>query len=633
VSRDRSWRHAAAFAAFTLLAIAQTWPLAAHLSTHLPGTHVGDNAAFAWNIWWMRQAIERPGVSFFTTDAIFKPDGVSLVLHTHTALGAAAVAPLRIDAITACNLLVIVCVALNGFTAYALANLLGGSHSAAMLAGVLFLGAPPLTTRLMGHFNLLYAWTLVAAIALTIAASRRRTSMAWTVAGAAVGVVAWADYYLFVYTIALLGIVALAYRPHWRVTRHRRPNNLVRSVSIGFLTVVLMIGMVVLISGGFVLHLATLEISMRSATNIFTIAWAIAIACVLATWRIEISRTSGAGLEWKKIALAATACALVMAPLALHAAMLVASGDYVAPAPLWRSAPPGADLLTFVLGPPWHSLIGPGVRDAYDAMHIDVMEMSGWLGAIGPVLAIIASRQYRGEPAVRAVRIATLVFLVWSLGAFLHIAGVNIGLLLPQQVGRFVPIVSNVRMPTRALIIVSLAIALLAARWARDRRQGIVWLMCALVFVEQLAAPLPLAALTAREVDRELALLPGGVVLELPFGYRDGFGSSGHFDASVMLAQMVHGHPIVGGFVARLPPRIAAKYTSNKTLEAVRRVSVREQAALPSCAESLRDLNELGVRYIIAPREGFAPWLGSIPLTGKGADESRELYELGTRCP
>src|ERR1700704_472299 len=82
-------RHMAAAVGFVALAVAWTFPLSFHLSTHLPGGAVGDNAVFLWNFWWMRTALGS-GADFFYTTYLFAPAGVDLTLHTHTALAAFA---------------------------------------------------------------------------------------------------------------------------------------------------------------------------------------------------------------------------------------------------------------------------------------------------------------------------------------------------------------------------------------------------------------------------------------------------------------------------------------------------------------------------------------------------------------
>src|SRR5712691_261132 len=86
-------RHLACAAGFVALAIAWSFPLVLHLSTHLPGPAIGDNAVFLWNFWWMRAALASH-IGFFHTTYLFAPVGTDLTLHTHTALPAFASATL-----------------------------------------------------------------------------------------------------------------------------------------------------------------------------------------------------------------------------------------------------------------------------------------------------------------------------------------------------------------------------------------------------------------------------------------------------------------------------------------------------------------------------------------------------------
>ena len=85
--------------AFVALAGVWTFPLALRMATNLPGAAPGDNVAFAWNFWWMRQALTTTGVTFFHTDRLFAPFGIDLTLHTHTALPAFVGATLLVRSI------------------------------------------------------------------------------------------------------------------------------------------------------------------------------------------------------------------------------------------------------------------------------------------------------------------------------------------------------------------------------------------------------------------------------------------------------------------------------------------------------------------------------------------------------
>src|SRR5262245_51637990 len=70
------------------LALAHTYPLGWHLTSHLAGLGLGDNASFLWNVWWMREALSSPQYEWSHSPFLLAPFGASLVLHTHTALTA-----------------------------------------------------------------------------------------------------------------------------------------------------------------------------------------------------------------------------------------------------------------------------------------------------------------------------------------------------------------------------------------------------------------------------------------------------------------------------------------------------------------------------------------------------------------
>ena len=98
--------HLLAATAFAALAIVWTWPLPAHLTTHVLGAGFSDNANFLWNFWWMREALGS-SERFFSTPYLFAPFGTDLTLHTHTALNAFAGATLleRLPPLAAMNVI------------------------------------------------------------------------------------------------------------------------------------------------------------------------------------------------------------------------------------------------------------------------------------------------------------------------------------------------------------------------------------------------------------------------------------------------------------------------------------------------------------------------------------------------
>ena len=84
----RTSPYAAAWAVlglFVLLALVLTWPLAAHLSTRLPGTATWafDESTFAWNIWYFKHALLDLQTSPLHSNLIWFPLGIDLILYTY----------------------------------------------------------------------------------------------------------------------------------------------------------------------------------------------------------------------------------------------------------------------------------------------------------------------------------------------------------------------------------------------------------------------------------------------------------------------------------------------------------------------------------------------------------------------
>src|SRR5947208_1261730 len=161
MSRSSAAAHAGPLALFAALAIGWTWPLAAHFSDAIPG-NPGDNYGFVWNLWWARTALDTPGLAYFRTNYLFFPFGIDMVGQSHIALpGLVAATLLRpLTIVTAHNVLLLAFVFANMACMYALAWDLTKHVRASMVAAVVFGLSPYLGAHLVGHFELMAAWTL-----------------------------------------------------------------------------------------------------------------------------------------------------------------------------------------------------------------------------------------------------------------------------------------------------------------------------------------------------------------------------------------------------------------------------------------------------------------------------------------
>jgi hypothetical protein len=165
---------AAVFLLFALLAIAGTWPLLSHLSTHITD-HFGDGALHMWNTWWVGQALAR-GQSPFFTDAIFYPNGVSLVTQNFAwfhILPSLLLEPFTND-IAAFNIAVLLNLVLCGVVAFWVMLQLCGDARAALLGGAIYMLWPYRIDRLDLPNTLATYWIPLFLLFLLYSVQRRQ---------------------------------------------------------------------------------------------------------------------------------------------------------------------------------------------------------------------------------------------------------------------------------------------------------------------------------------------------------------------------------------------------------------------------------------------------------------------------
>jgi hypothetical protein len=637
--------HAAALAVFTALAIVQTWPLAASLSSAVPGEVAGDNLGFVWNFWWARDVLASPDVFLFTP-FLLHPYGAPLVLHTHVALQAFLGATIlgALSPVAAYNATILYCDVLNGFCAYLLAHRITRAWGPSTLAGLMFGAGTYFAAHTLGHLNLLAGWLLpLAAIAANALAARRA---AWRIVacGLILGAAAYASYYYAVY-IAVLYAAVLAFgwfHGEVRIRASGRFDGLQWTLLL-LLVVATGAAATIALTGGFVVTIAGQRVSATSGVNLRTFAWLAAAVFAWRRWRPAISWSlnvtparifgdAGALLLAGFVALA------LAAPLVVAAAQLIASGGYVAPEIRWRSGPSGIDLVSLVAGNPYHPLWGSWSRALQEGLRIDVVERSAWLGLVPCVVIAIAWRRLTAQRSARLWLFLGGLFLLWALGPWLLVLGINTALPLPQSLLQLVPILSNARVPSRAMVVVTLAAAVLFAvaldrlRWSRATTA----ILGVALVVDLLAAPIPMLQVDAPAPYLVLETLPPGGVLELPAGYRDGFHERGGLNAEAVYHQTLHHHPIVGGFVARMPPAVAARYAANRLLDRLFDLSERDGSGTDaSCVSSAAaDLAALDVSYVMLDTRTARPALQQfarecLPVRLVTTDGRRELLSIG----
>jgi hypothetical protein len=663
------WRHGLVLLFFLFLPLATTWPLAAHLGTHVPGEFAGDNLSTLWSFWWMRQALASSDVEFWRTTLLFYPGGVDLVQHTHTALNALIGATVLggVSEITALNVVLLGVLTLAGFGTYLLAWDITGHRGASIVAGVFFCASPFFAVRLLGHFNLVSAWGLpffawvwlralrtdadadagadVNANANASASGIKASGAYAIAAGVVLAAIAYSDYYYLVYSL-LFAVCVLALR-RMRIRWERSASTAsfawtwIDSALVVLIVIAIVLHTAIVMTGGFTWHIAGARISMRNGLNVRTVAWVLAL--VLAwrriTLRPRVERVVANGSIVRDAGLLAVALivfALASWPLIQHTLQILQRGEYVELDKRWHSAPIGVDPLAVLFGNPFHPLYGAASRAVYAWAEIDRLEQIAWFGVPAMIILIAQRRGWRrlsphpypsptgegfeksspspagegagGEgtnlardamaPMARLWIGIAAIFGVWALGPYLRILGTHTGLWLPASLTQYVPILSSARMPSRAMVMVYLSVAVLLsiALAARQRATGrppragadagVMLAIVVVILIDFAAQPIALYRIDRPALFQQLAAMPPGAVCALPLGLRDGIGELGRFEHRALADQMIHGKPIIGGFIARLPKPVFQQHEQAPIIGSLLRLSSGE--ALPE-ADLARD--------------------------------------------
>jgi hypothetical protein len=669
-------KHAGVTAMFALLAVAWTWPRGLHLSDAVPG-HPGDNYSFIWNLWWMRHVLETPGLAYVHPQYLFYPFGTTIADHPHTALPALAAATLlrSTSVVAAQNLLLIAYIFANMTAMYALvwsiptgaeavddsrpdpgtdpnagrqrAAAAGRRRRAAIFAAVMFGLSPYIAVHLLGHFDLVAAWVLPLFALFFGRALERRSTREAAAAGVVLGATAYIAYYYVVY----LWFLAVVYAGAWsvRLTPGRRPgaaSPATAPLRSGFAFVALacaVAAIAIVITGGGVLVVGPLSVSARQPQNALSVLWICAAGWAVSTWRptVRVHEAFHGALRRATAALgiAGIVFAAVAAPLFWQAARLMARGEYVTPRYFWRSAPHGVDLLAPLAGHPLHPLLHGVSERAYRAMQSDYVEAVAWLGAVPLLLIVaIARRPATARGAAGAARIwsaVAIAFFLWSLGPYLLIGGFDTGLKLPQILGRFLPLVANARMPGRAMVGVYMSLAVLIALAmsgparlpAWFRRPSVGWLLIALMAVEYWDAPIALTRLDRPAVYEALAHAPPGAVCEVPFGVGDGLSTGvGWQDRRVLYYATVHEHPLVGGYIGRMPLEAVARYGAMPVAAALLQLS--DGHALAHADFGAPAPCAYLVVHRLTTSAALHDYIQRLPVDRLAADPDQELYRF-----
>ncbi len=628
---------------YGLLAVVLTWPLATQITTHVPGsdTWAYDEYTFLWNIWYFKHALIDQLSTPLHTDLLFYPVGMGLVMYTFNLLAAALALPLHLatgNIPLASNLVNLASTALAGYGTFLLVLYL--------------LRRPPVNSEqspVNGHSSPatfhLPPFTLPAAFIAGLIYAFASSRMVYLALGHYMIVTTqWLPFFLLYFVRTL--------------DRWRSRDALIAGI---FAALCLLTDM------------------------LYGVLIALMAGVLLLDWWLGYRRQRRAGqiaeaVPWTRalgrLASMVAVAALLSAPLLIPTVREGLDADYAVEG--WgMSDQLSADLVGLVTPTDLHPLWGDDWEATLRAVQtgesrfrdVNTVFIGYATLALAVLGAIVAGR--RGRPWLAIALIA----FVLALGPLLQINGqslynldgLEVTVPLPYILLHYIPFVQGFRAPNRFSLVLLQALAVLAgygaawllvkvagarsehkltqarsgdrpkqgeARWLRTDRPerggalrrtlaiALAILLSAAVLFEHLAAPMPLTDARVPAPYRDLARAPeGGAVLQLPMGWRNGFGVFGAEDTRVEWYQTVHGRPILSGNTSRNPAFKFEYFERLPLLQAITGIEMyqppdeaMDQAARAQAAElmALWDVRYLAVN---PPVPGRFPYIDTWQAT------------------
>lgn len=521
-----------ALLAYTLLALALTWPLAAHFTTHVPGDGI-DDPALAWNLWWVKvRLVDQLNPNLFHNGWMFHPVNINLAFYTLTPLNGLLSIPLQgaFGLTVASNLLLLSSFVLGGFGAFLLVRQLGAQTLSPVAQG------EQARTPSAGGRPALLAAALIAG-----------------------GLYAFASAKLFYAALGQFNIASSQWAPFCVLylvrlaMAHTARGRLKAAAWAGF----------------FLVLQAWAELTYASFLLIFI--------ALFALWLLIFGAPGAAGWRGRlrlapPLLLLGAVFAVGLLPFLLAMAPdLRADGDFFGSGGGFADVF-SADLLGYLLPTRLHPWLGgwvAGLPFPNDKGQHIFLGYTAVLLALAGAVALWRDRNRRRwfwlwVPAL-------LLFWLLTLGPQVRWAGQPLPIPGPFALVSQLPFFSGNRYPSRYSVMLLLALAVLVGAglaWlfthARLRRRlplaAMAVLAGGLLIFEHLSAPLPLSDRHIPPIYNRIAAAPvaaeTGVLLELPTGWRNGARVLGKSDLLIMAQQWwqtAHGLRRLGGNTSRNP--------------------------------------------------------------------------------
>jgi hypothetical protein len=501
----RSSLHGVVLGLYGLLSLVLSWPLALHITTHVPGIAqwAFDESTFVWNIWQFKHSLVDQLSNPLHTELIWYPLGIDLILYTYNFYHALVAFPLSlaVNLPFASNLALLSSTWLSAYGTFLLVDYLLRRTAAprparilpAFLAGLVYAFASNRTIyAALGHYDMVTTQWIFFAL----------TGLAEMISA------------LFLAIFTLIAVVV-----YWANRREAARQSLWTRLA-RLVSALVVLGLVAFM----IWAPALVPILYQFLTNDFS----------LQGWGEAIPLSTDL-LGW-------------FTPTVLH--------------PLW-----GGDLIAELrrVQELAQSVDGTGFRDvntvflgwvclalALVGVFIYRRRVALWtwtsvifgLFTLGPFLQI--NGRYRFD-----------------------LDGVEATFPMPYALLHYLPIIKANRAPNRNSVLLMLGLAVLAgygAYWLYQRLADkpstgrkllaslVVSVFAGAILVEHLALPLPLSDARVPAVYAQIAADPQpSSILQVPLGWRNSFGVFGPEQTLLQYYQTAHGKPMLGGNISRAP--------------------------------------------------------------------------------
>lgn len=537
VSRFSRLEHPIVLAAYTLIALALSFPLAAQFGDHIAGVD-GDVWSYLWAMGWARASLLDLGVNPFHTDYIFYPLGGATQLLWGTALPSFASLPLQLafGLVPAFNAMYL---AASVLTAY----------------GMYLLGKEVLTNDNGPRREPLFVRRSSFVVGLIFAFSALRLG----------------------YGLAFTNLFHTEFIPFYILFLLRATRN------VGWKNAIL--------AGFFFALNVYVDFQIAAFLAILTALWFLYVLIprgvraltnysqVHDALRVR-EDTTAPYARWLIILAVAGILSLPMLGLILND-FAIEGGNYIRVYPLKYSADRSYDALSFVL-PNARSTLYQNIPPRVEGVNASVQtegeselspDRQSFLGITVVALALLGAIRFRRKLLFWILLI--LVFALLSLGPVLHIAGANTNIPLPFAFVNNIPVLNHIRIPMRYGLMVFFGASVLAGAGTLVLLAWRRWLfipLVALVLLEAAVFPYPTLEFRVPAVYEQIAQTRGDFsVLEIPsFNWRHAAKNEAY--------QAIHQKRILRAYTNRIAPDLADYFNLRQTPIVVRSLRILEGA-------------------------------------------------------